>query len=88
MHVRLLGRHSRPPHPPAASTPTSPTRPCRVRVRGKGATSLQPAKPDQYRALREDDEADDDNEEQQPHYLEAKILRGRELAGEPRDGAF
>ena len=51
------------------------------------ATGLQPAKPDQFRAYHDDDDADEDDE-QQPHYLEAKVLRGRELAGEPRDWAF
>lgn len=52
------------------------------------ATNLQPAKPDQFRAYHDDNDADDDDAEQKPHYLEAKVLRGRELAGEPRDFNF
>ncbi len=57
------------------------------------ATGLQPAEPDQYRAYRDDDENrptiySPDRDETIAPYLEEDILRGRELAGEPRDWDF
>ena len=50
-------------------------------------TGLQPAPPDEYRAYHDDDKPTEDPAEEcriMP-YLEKGILRGRELAGEPRD---
>jgi len=51
------------------------------------ATGLAPAAPDQYRAYHDAAKPDDDPAEDcaVPEYLERYILRGRELAGEPRD---
>ncbi len=56
------------------------------------ATGLQPAEPDQYRAYHDDDRAYNphppEKDETIAPYLEKGILRGRELAGEPRDWDF
>lgn len=51
------------------------------------ATGLTPAAPDQYRAYHDTDKPDDDPAEEcaVPEAWAKLILRGRELAGEPRD---
>lgn len=50
-------------------------------------TGLQPAPPDEYRAYHDDDQPTQEDPEEYVimPYLKKGILRGRELAGEPRD---